>query len=89
MVHASARHSFHGPLLRTQSVRAPERRKAAPEAAPTPARPFELVPPPPSVSSIGRAVIAAARSEQPTTNQRQRVLDGVLAALQRLTSENQ
>ena len=87
MANSSARRSFHGPLLNTESGRGSKRRKAAP--APTPSRPLELVPAPPSASSIGRAVIAAARSEQPSTNQRQRVLAGVLAALQRLTSENQ
>jgi hypothetical protein len=89
MANASARRSFHGPLLNTESGRGSKRRKAPPELAPTPSRPLELVPASPSASSIGRAVIAAARSEEPSTSQRQRVLAGVLAALQRLTSENE
>jgi hypothetical protein len=38
---------------------------------------------------VGRAVIAAARAEEPSTDQRERVLAGVLAALQRLTGANQ
>jgi hypothetical protein len=87
MANASARHSFHGPLLNTHPARTPQRRQPAP--LPTPSRPLELVPAPPSESSIGRAVIAAARAEEPSTNQRERVLAGVLAALQRLTGVNQ
>jgi hypothetical protein len=47
------------------------------------------VPAPPSASEIGRAVLKAARDEQPTTSERERVLAGVLAALQRLTGANQ
>lgn len=88
MAQASARRSFHGPLVATPtgSRRAPEGRV---QPHPTPSRPLELVPAPPSASSIGRAVLKAAREEQPTTNERERVLAGVLAALQRLTGAKQ
>jgi len=44
------------------------------------------VPAPPSESSLGHALLAAARAEQPTTSERQRILASVLAALQNLTS---
>jgi hypothetical protein len=37
---------------------------------------------------MGRAVLRAARHERPSTDQRERVLAGVLSALQRLTAEN-
>lgn len=80
MAQASARRSFHGPLLVTAEARAPKPR--------TKSVPLELVPAPPSASSIGRAVIAAARADEPTTNQRERVLAGVLAALRGLTGAN-
>jgi hypothetical protein len=78
MAQASARRSFHGPLLVTAG---------SPEPRPKSA-PLELVPAPPGASSIGRAVIQAARTEEPTTSQRERVLAGVLAALRGLTCEN-
>jgi hypothetical protein len=81
MANASARRSFHGPLHTA-------RRPAPKLQAPTPSRPLELVPAPPSASSIGRAVIQAARVETPTTSERERVLAGVLSALQLLTSAN-
>jgi hypothetical protein len=79
MHHASPRRSFHGPLF-TQAGGA---RKRTPEPAA-----LELVPTPPSESSVGRAVLEAARREQPSTGQRERILAGVLAALQRLTAES-
>jgi hypothetical protein len=69
MTQASARLSFHGPLLVTRRQTGPER-----------------VPAPPSASSVGRAVLQAARTEQPSTAEHERILAGVLAALQRLTS---
>jgi hypothetical protein len=47
------------------------------------------VPTPPSASSTGRAVLKVAREEQPSTGERERILAGVLAALQRLTGANQ
>lgn len=86
MANASAPRSFHGPFT---TLRNPRDRQASftREASPArQARPLELVPPPPSASSVGRAVIAAARAEQPTTNERERVLANVLAALQGLTA---
>lgn len=80
MANASARRSFHGPLHAA--------RPAAPKPARAPSRPLELVPPAPSASSLGRAVLAAAREEAPTTSERERILASVLTALQRLTSAN-
>jgi hypothetical protein len=78
MLKASARRSFHGPL------------HAAPPASarprPAPARPLELVPSP-SASSLGRAVLRAAREETPGSCERERILASVLSALVRLTSD--
>jgi len=85
MANASARRSFHGPFT---AVGRPRARAAHPAREATPARsphPLELVPAPPSESSIGRELLAAARAEQPTTSERQRILASVLAALQNLT----
>jgi hypothetical protein len=82
MANASARRSFHGPFTTLRSPRP----RPAPKPDPAPSRPLELVPAPPSASSVGRAVLAAARSEEPTTSERERILAGVLAALQLLTS---
>jgi hypothetical protein len=80
MHHASPRRSFHGPLFTLVSdARKP--RKLEPAAAA-----FELLPTPPSESSVGRAVLEVARREQPSTGERERILAGVLAALQRLTA---
>ena len=64
MAHASARYSFHGPLMtpRLRSVRAE-----------------------PTTGSVGRAVLAVARAEQPSSGARERILQGVLSALKRLT----
>ena len=76
MAQSSARRSFHGPLQASLSGRA---RKAEPKA------PLELVPDPPRASALGRAVIAAAREEAPSTGARERVLAGVLSALKCLT----
>jgi hypothetical protein len=81
MANASTRRSFHGPL----HTAPPARRK--PPAA-TPSRPLELVPAPPSARSVGRAVLKVARAESPTSSERDRVLAGVLAALQGLTGAN-
>ncbi|HVY28390.1 MAG TPA: hypothetical protein VHB79_17665 [Polyangiaceae bacterium] len=67
MAQASARRTFHGPLL---AVPQDSRR-------------------PPSTSSLGRAVLQVARAEQPSTDERERILAGVLAALRRLTGANQ
>ena len=80
MANASARRSFHGPLHTA--------RPAVPKPVRAPSRPLELVPPAPSASSLGRAVLAAAREEAPTTSERERILASVLTALQRLTSAN-
>jgi len=82
MANASARRSFHGPFT---PVRASGFGQASLARDAAPSRPLELVPAPPSASSLGRAVIAAARSEQPTTGERERILASVLAALQNLT----
>ena len=82
MHHASPRRSFHGPVLTQTSG---GRRPRTP--TPTPARAaLELIPTPPSDSSVGRAVLETARREQPSTGERERILAGVLAALQRLTA---
>jgi len=81
MAKASARRSFHGPLQSPPPVR-----RGLPVA--TAARPLELVPASPSESSLGRAVLRAARAEAPTISERERILAGVLAALQGLTSAN-
>jgi hypothetical protein len=85
MANASARRSFHGPVTTLRSPRTREARKPDVVAPARPSRPLELVPAPPSDSSVGRAVLAAARSEEPTTSERARILAGVLAALQLLT----
>lgn len=82
MATASARRSFHGPLVATTPRRAVKARR------PHASAPLELVPAPPSASSVGRAVLQAAREEEPSTHQRERVLAGVLDALKRLTSAN-
>jgi hypothetical protein len=87
MAQASARRTFHGPIT-THAARAPRARKPRRHEPTLPSRPLELVPPPPSASSVGRAVLAVARTEQPSTNERERILTGVLEALQLLTSAN-
>ena len=56
---------------------------AAPKA---PGRVFRMVEPEPSRSALGQRIIDVARREAPTDSERQRVLDGVLAALRLLTS---
>jgi hypothetical protein len=81
MADASARRSFHGPI-QTGRGPAPTRRASVSSG------PLERVLAPPSKSSIGRAVIQAARTETPTTSERERVLAGVLSALQLLTRVN-
>jgi len=81
MANASARRSFHGPFHTSRPL--PRRPRH-----PVPSRPLELVPAPPSASSLGRAVLKAARDEAPTSSERERVLANVLSALQRLTSAN-
>ena len=49
------------------------------------ARKLEPVPAPPSGSALGRALLVAARTEQPTSADRERILAAVLAALRVLT----
>lgn len=83
MSQASARRSFHGPLISTLLSPAPT---TAPRVLGP--RALELAPSSPRVSAIGRAVLRAARQESPSPDQRERVLAGVLSALQRLTAEN-
>ncbi|MDF3066021.1 MAG: hypothetical protein K0R38_1622 [Polyangiaceae bacterium] len=81
MSQATARRSFHGPLIST--LLSPARR-------PLGSRARELAPPSPRVSGVttaARAVLWAARQESPSTSQRERVLAGVLSALQRLTAQ--
>jgi hypothetical protein len=51
-----------------------------------PGRVFRMVDPVPSRSALGQRIIDVARREAPTDSERQRVLDGVLAALRQLTS---
>ena len=80
MHHASPRRSFHGPSF---SHAPAARKQRTPEPAPAA---VELMPMPPSESSVGRGVLEAARCEQPSTGERERILAGVLAALQRLTA---
>ena len=81
MANASPRRSFHGPFHTPRPLLRRPR-------DPGPSGPLELVPAPPGASSLGRAVLKAARDEAPTTSERARVLANVLAALQRLTSAN-
>lgn len=81
MANASARRSFHGPFHTPRPL-------ARRPRDPVPSRPLELVPAPPGVGLLGRAVLKAARDEAPTTSERERVLANVLSALQRLTSAN-
>ncbi len=82
MANASARRSFHGPL---RTARQPPRKAVQPLP---PSRPLDLVPPQPTASTLGRAVLAAARTEAPTTSERERIMASVLSALQCLTSAN-
>lgn len=53
-------------------------------SAPTTQRSLELVRPTPS-DSLGRAILATARSEAPSSATRTRILENVLAALKSLT----
>ena len=54
-------------------------------SAPTTQRSLELVRPTPSDSTLGRAILAAARGEAPSSATRTRILENVLAALKSLT----
>lgn len=83
MAGSSVRRSFHGPWLSSGSGSGAVRRPARVPVAP----PLELVPEPPSAGALGRALLSAARAEQPTSHARERILSQVLSALQRLTSE--
>jgi hypothetical protein len=74
---ASARRSFHGPLV-ALAVAQPVKAQPA-------ARPLEVVPEPPRASALGRAILAEARQEAPSQGTRERVLTGVLSALKCLT----
>ena len=65
-------------------VRASFRRSFAVPKAPV--RVSRLVDAEPERSSLGRKILEVARREVPTDRERQRVLDGVLAALRQLTS---
>ena len=47
---------------------------------------YRAVDPEPSRSALGQHIIDVARREVPTDSERQRVLEGVLAALRQLTS---
>jgi hypothetical protein len=78
---AVARRSFHGPAA---SYRSPSHRPVAAQSADV-ARKLEAVPAPPSQSSLGGALLVAARAEQPTAADRERILSAVLAALRVLT----
>lgn len=51
-----------------------------------PARGIRLVEPECTRSELGRRIIQVAKAEAPSDQHRQRVLDGVLAALRQLTS---
>ena len=76
MPNASARRSFHGPLLQNFQTGRPR----------PPRRPsLELVPSSPNESALCRAVLRAARVEEPGPKARDRVLAGVLSALRGLT----
>ena len=72
---ASARRSFHGPLLVTSGA-AELRRQSGP---------LSLLPAPAHGTPVGRALLEVAREAAATTNQRERILAGVLAALRNLT----
>jgi len=51
-----------------------------------PSRVFRLVESEPARSALGQHILEVARREGPTEVERQRVLEGVLAALRQLTS---
>ncbi len=51
-----------------------------------PLRVFRLPAPEPMRSELGQQILNVARSESPSEQARQRILDGVLAALRQLTS---
>jgi hypothetical protein len=53
--------------------------------APATQRSLELIRPVPSDSTLGRAILAAARREAPCSATRARILGNVLAALKSLT----
>ena len=82
MAGSSVRRSFHGPLVSSASGSAGgwKPRAVVPQR-------LELVPEPPSAGALGRALLSAARDEQPSSRARERILSQVLSALQRLTSE--
>jgi hypothetical protein len=76
MAHASARRSFHGPLLVSPGRAEPRVRPAAPSPMPAPPR-----------VSVHRTRAGDERLvEASTTNEREQLLHGVLAALRGLTS---
>lgn len=75
MSHALVRHSFHGPLTGA----APRRRRRAA------ARSFEVTPEPSSQAELRRALLSAARREEPDSEARERILANVLRALEGLT----
>ena len=68
---------------RRRRVRAIFRRSWGTPRAPE--RIFRVVQPDPQRSSLGQHIIDVARREAPSDKDRQRVLDGVLAALRQLT----
>jgi hypothetical protein len=51
-----------------------------------PARVYRLVQAEPSRSSVGQRLLQVARDEEPSADDRQRIVEGVLAALRQLTS---
>jgi hypothetical protein len=67
-----------------RQLRASFRRSLALPKAP--ARVSRLVEAEPERSSLARHILEVARREAPSDRERQRVLDGVLAALRQLTS---
>ncbi|HEY3667583.1 MAG TPA: hypothetical protein VGL19_16370 [Polyangiaceae bacterium] len=52
----------------------------------SPARVYRLVQAELTRSSVGQHLLQMAREEEPSADDRQRILDGVLAALRQLTS---
>lgn len=77
MPQASARRSFHGPLLPTV--------QPTPHTQPTPARPLELLPVPARSGGPARSGLLSTRDQPRSVLARERLLAGVLLALQGLT----
>lgn len=88
MAASSVRRSFHGPWLRSASgVHSVKRDGGVGAHRSRRQQTLELVPEPPSAGTVGRALLEAARREEPTSSARERILSQVLSALQLLTAQ--